>query len=114
MSQGGEAGAEDSGNPRGWASVGEEEALSLAASPASLGFGLLLLGTTPPPALRRCGGLTQARETWGPSLPTTPTVLESGEQMPLLAKQLMKQTVCFRAFFFEADFVVGVGRCVYR
>lgn len=39
----------------------------------------------------------------------TPTVLESGEQMPLLAKQLMKQTACFRTAFFEAGFVVGWG-----
>ena len=54
-----------------------------------------------------------ASETWEPPLPTTPTVLESEEQMPLLAKQLVKQTACFRAFFFEADFV-GVARCVYR
>ena len=85
-----------------------------SASPACLGFSSLLLGTPRPPAPRHCRGLAGARETWEPLLPTTPTVLESGEQMPLLAKQLMKQTVCFRAFFFEADFVVGVARYVYR
>ena len=33
-----------------------------------------------------------ASKTWEPPLPTTPTVLESEEQMPLLAKQLVKQT----------------------
>lgn len=77
-----------------------------------------LSSRAPPPAPlapRHCRGLARAGETWEPSpLPTTPTVLESGEQMALLAKQLVKQTVCFRAFFFEVDFVVGVGRCVYR
>lgn len=65
-------------------------------------------GHPPPPGPRHCRGLAGAVETWEPPLPTTPTVLESGEQMPLLAKQLMKQTVCFRPLCFEADFVVGV------
>lgn len=72
-------------------------------------------GTTPPPlqTLRPGGaeGAGWGQETWEALLPTTPTVLESGEQMPPLAKQLLKQTARLRAAFFEADFVVGVGRC---
>lgn len=99
--------------PWGWAGSGGHGG-SLSASPACLLASVLSSGAAPTPEsqtpLQRGG----ASETWEPPLPTTPTVLESEEQMPLLAKQLMKQTACFRAFFFEADFVVGVARCVYR
>lgn len=80
---------------------------------AHFGCGLLLWAP-PRPHGRHCGLATReeravARETWETSLPMTPTVLESGEQMPLLAKQLVKQTACCRAVFFEAGFVVGWG-----
>lgn len=49
--KGREAGAEGSRNHWCWASLGEEEALSLPLlPPASLGFHLLFLGTPRPPA----------------------------------------------------------------
>lgn len=61
-SRGGEAGAEGSGNQWGWASVGEEEALSLPVPPSMSWFGLLLLGTPHPPR--------PGCETWEPFLPS--------------------------------------------
>lgn len=114
VGKGREAGAEDSGNHWGWVGADGEEAWSRPLPLQwGLGFSLLFLGIAPPPAPGH-PSLARASGTREPSLPTTPTVLESGEQWPLLAKQLLKQTVCCRAVFSEADFVVGVGRCVYR
>lgn len=100
--------------PWGWADSGEEE--SGLPLPPQLVSRLQQSPPRrlPPPGPRRRCRMAGASKTWEPPLPTTPTVLESEEQMPLLAKQLVKQTACFRAFFFEADFVVGVARCVYR
>ena len=106
--QGWEGGAEDSGTHWGWAGVGEEETLGLPRPPQLVSASAASAWASPAPSPQHRRGLAGAIETWEPPLPTTPTVLESGEQMSLLAKQLVKQTVCFRAFCFEADFVVGV------
>lgn len=111
--KGQEAGAEGSRNHWGWASLGEEEALSLPLPPQLVWAFASSFWAPPCPPAPGHRSLAQASETWEPSLPTTPTVLESGEQMPLLAKQLLKQTACFRAIFSEAV-SGGVGRCVYR
>lgn len=101
--------------PWGWADSGEEETSGLPWPPQLVSWlQQSPPGRLPPPGPRHGCCMAGASKTWEPPLPTTPTVLESEEQMPLLAKQLVKQTACFRAFFFEADFVVGVARCVYR
>lgn len=114
VGKGQEAGAEDSGNHWGWVSAGEEEAWSLPQPPPRVLASASSFWASPCPQPLDTAAWPRAGGTREPSLPTTPTVLESGEQLPLLAKQLLKQTVCCRAIFFEADFVVGVGRCVYR